>query len=68
MNAQIVKKRQGGTSIEIGATFHAQKEGKEFIFTLVGSNEANPVEGKISNESPIGTAFLGSLRRRSCDR
>lgn len=60
MNAQIVKKQQGGTSIEIGATFHAKKEGKEFTFTLVGSNEANPVEGKISNESPIGMAFLGA--------
>lgn len=60
MNAQIVKKQQGGTSIEIGATFHAKKGGKEFTFTLVGSNEANPVEGKISNESPIGMAFLGA--------
>lgn len=60
MNAQIVKKQQGGTSIEIGTTFHARKGEKEFTFTLVGSNEANPVEGKISNESPIGMAFLGA--------
>ena len=28
-------------------------------FTIVGSAEANPVEGKISNESPVGKAILG---------
>jgi len=28
-------------------------------FTIVGSAEANPVEGKISNESPVGEALLG---------
>jgi len=28
-------------------------------FTIVGSAEANPTEGKISNESPVGRALLG---------
>lgn len=28
-------------------------------YTIVGSNEANPAHGKISNESPLGKAFLG---------
>lgn len=60
MNVQIIKKQQGGTSIEIGTTFHARKGEKEFTFTLVGSNEAYPTEGRISNESPIGMAFLGA--------
>lgn len=32
---------------------------EEEIYTIVGSAEANPMEGKISNESPIGRALLG---------
>lgn len=33
--------------------------GKEFEYKIVGSNETNPREGKISDESPIGVALLG---------
>ena len=33
--------------------------GEEKSYTIVGSAEANPAEGKISNESPIGRAILG---------
>lgn len=32
---------------------------QKFEFTIVGSEDANPIEGKISNESPLGGAFLG---------
>lgn len=32
---------------------------KEFQFEIVGSNEVDPASGKISNESPLGQAFLG---------
>ena len=46
--------------VQIGSTIVVQNgNNKEKVFTIVGSNEANPVEGKISNESPLGTAFLG---------
>lgn len=31
----------------------------EFTYALVGSNEANPAEGKISDQSPIGAALIG---------
>lgn len=31
----------------------------EFSYTIVGSAESNPMEGKISNESPIGAALIG---------
>ena len=33
--------------------------GDEFEYTIVGSTEADPVEFKISNESPVGQAILG---------
>jgi transcription elongation factor GreA len=35
------------------------QDGKIEQFSIVGSTEANPVEGKISNESPVGKALLG---------
>jgi len=34
-------------------------DGKQKTFELVGSSEANPIEGKVSNESPLGMAFIG---------
>ena len=33
--------------------------GVEFTYALVGSNEANPMEGKISDQSPVGAALIG---------
>ncbi len=34
-------------------------------FTIVGSTEASPREGKISNESPVGRALLGKHKGES---
>ena len=33
--------------------------GVEFTYALVGSNEANPMEGKISDQSPVGASLIG---------
>lgn len=57
--AAIVEASSGGDEIAVGVTFVAEKDGKEITFQIVGSNEANPLDGRISNESPIGSAFLG---------
>lgn len=35
------------------------KPSKRQVFTIVGSQESDPTKGKISNESPLGKAFLG---------
>lgn len=56
----IVEDATGAKEIGLGTTFIVETEGKKKTFSLVGSNEANPLEGKISNESPIGLAFLGA--------
>ncbi len=34
--------------------------GEEIVYTIVGSNETNPIENKISEESPIGRALAGA--------
>jgi transcription elongation factor GreA len=36
--------------------------GKEKIYCIVSFNEADPLEGKISNESPTGKAFIGKKK------
>ena len=58
-NAQIIKMTHGTKTIQIGTTFVAEKSGKQYTYTVVGANEAKPENGMISNESPIGKAFLG---------
>ena len=41
--------------------------GRKLTYTLVGATEANPLDGKISNESPIGKALLGHKAGESFD-
>jgi transcription elongation factor GreA len=47
--------------ITIGSTFRLEKKGdnKSYIYTIVGSEEADMSQGKISNISPLGSALLG---------
>lgn len=45
--------------VSVGSQIKVEVNGKTREYTIVGSNEANPAEGFISNESPLGHAFLG---------
>lgn len=45
--------------VSVGSKVTIDMGGKEFTYTLVGPVEANPLDGKISNEAPIGKALLG---------
>ncbi len=56
----IIDAASGSSQIGIGTMFIAEVGGQKKSFTMVGSNEADPLKGKISNESPIGLAFLGA--------
>ena len=55
----VVERQSGGDTIGLGTAFKAETTGTSRAFQIVGSNEAKPFEGKISNESPIGMAFIG---------
>ena len=52
-----IKDKQG--IIDVGAKVLVDINGKKDEFTIVGTLEANPALGKISNESPVGKALLG---------
>ena len=56
--AKVVEKKKG-ESIGIGSEFVCQMNNKEKTFTIVGAEEADPVQGKISHSSPIAQALLG---------
>ena len=58
-NAEIVTKTKGHDTVQIGSTIVVKKGGKETTYTLVGSYEADPLAGKISDESPLGRSFMG---------
>lgn len=57
-NATIIKAPRKKDSVTIGSTVVINMGGKEFTYTVVGPVEANPLEGKISHESPIGKELL----------
>lgn len=46
-------------SVGIGTSVETEAEGKARVFHIVGDYEANPLEGKISQHSPIGRALMG---------
>jgi len=51
-------KKRKVDSIQVGSTVTIQEDGyEEETYTIVGAAEANPRDGKISNESPIGKAI-----------
>lgn len=59
--AKIIKEGGSGGQIQVGSKVTIREEGFEEkeSFVIVGAAEANPNEGKISNESPLGHSLLG---------
>lgn len=60
--ATVVTRDSKTDMVQMGSKVKAKWNGSEMEFTIVGSNEANPSEMKISNESPLGKGFLGKKR------
>lgn len=60
-DVQLIEDQGAKTGvIHVGSTVVVEVRGQNKTFTIVGSNEAEPASGKISNESPIGIALLGA--------
>lgn len=56
-NAKVIKP-SNRSQIALGSTITLNLNGKTVNYTLVGPTEANPLAGKISNESPLGKVLL----------
>ena len=57
--AIIQEKTCEGGAIEMGSEIIVEVNNLSHKFTIVSFNEADPSKGKISNESPIGSALIG---------
>jgi transcription elongation factor GreA len=57
-NAIVIEHNDTGC-VNVGNTVRVSVKGKEKEYTIVGANEADPLAGRISNESPLGIAFIG---------
>lgn len=59
-NAVVAAHDKKGGIVDIGSSVTVENSnGRKQSYKLVGSAEASPLEGKISNESPVGQALLG---------
>lgn len=59
-NAEVIKRPKGDSKVQLGSVVTLKaSSGKEMHFQVVGTVEADPLNGKISDESPIGKALLG---------
>jgi len=58
-NVEVISAPKNGTKVHLGSIVKLKGQGKEKQFQVVGTVEADPLSGKISDESPIGKALLG---------
>jgi transcription elongation factor GreA len=67
--AKIVSKSKKNNEVAIGSKVTLEKKGSKakIIYELVGASEADVLENKISNESPLGEALLGKKKGEQFD-
>jgi len=60
--AQIVSDVKQTDEVQIGSTVEVENESEKLTFTVVTAQDADPLQGKISVESPMGEALLGKKK------
>ncbi len=58
-NYTLIKKPKGDSKVQLGSNVKLKSGSKSKEFQVVGTVEADPLNGKISDESPIGKALMG---------
>lgn len=58
-NVHVIEQPKDKDKVELGNTVELKNSAGDKTFTIVGSVEADPLSGKVSDESPIGKALLG---------
>jgi transcription elongation factor GreA len=64
-NAQIIENGCKSDVIQVGCTVEIDDDGEKMKYQLVGSDEADPASGRISVDSPIGSALIGHKKGES---
>lgn len=62
LKSAIIIKNHDTNLINVGSVLTVEKDGKKFHFTIVGTEESNVIDGKISIKSPFGQAALGKKK------
>jgi transcription elongation factor GreA len=65
--AVVVEEESGTGKVVVGSTVKVEILGDEMTYTIVGSAEADPVNGKLSMASPVGSALLGATAGQDVD-
>lgn len=65
-NAKVIKTGTR-TTVSLGVDVKLDLGGRKVEYTIVGATEANPLSGKISDESPIGKVIMGHKVGESVD-
>ncbi|HOM77906.1 MAG TPA: transcription elongation factor GreA [bacterium] len=58
-NAEVINEEAGTGEVRIGSKVTVKIDGGEETFYIVGAQEADPLENKISHESPLGASLVG---------
>lgn len=58
-NVELIKAPRAGAKVQLGSKVTLKGNGSKKEFQVVGTVEADPLNGKISDESPIGQALIG---------
>ncbi|MBI2064758.1 MAG: transcription elongation factor GreA [Candidatus Yanofskybacteria bacterium] len=66
-NAKVFKGSSGKSTVDIGSGVKVQSKNGTQDFVIVGAAESDPLRGFISNESPLGSAFLGKKKGDNVD-
>lgn len=61
-NAKVFKGSSGKSTVDIGSGVKVQSKNGTQDYVIVGAAESDPLKGFISNESPLGSAFLGKKK------
>ena len=57
--AELIERDGPADTVQLGSFVTVREDGESDKYQIVGSAEANPVQGRISNESPMGKAMMG---------
>lgn len=58
-NAVVIEKVENKGVVQVGSTVEIEDDGEKMKYQIVGSDEADPISGRISVDSPIGSALIG---------
>lgn len=66
-SARVISAGRSGSEISIGHTVTINCGGEKSTYQIVGATESDPLQGKISSESPIAKAIMGKRKNESAE-